>query len=106
MYTYTPVCGNGTMNIVKVVNAFGDGSASRHCLFGVNLIMRTRLMHAIGMLFVHTQGMHCEADLLADGWIQWQGQKFSSPYAWASQCKNDVNPNHKSGIGWGHVSAV
>ena len=50
--------------------------------------------------------MHCEADLLSDGWIQWQGQKFSSPYAWASQCKNDVNPNHKSGIGWGHVSII
>ena len=36
--------------------------------------------------------------------IFWNDEKYSSPYAWASQCKNLVNPDHKTGIGWGHVS--
>ncbi|XP_064389477.1 MPN domain-containing protein-like isoform X2 [Halichondria panicea] len=48
-------------------------------------------------------GHRCEADLLPDGLIQWEGSTYSSPYAWASQCKNLVNPDHKSGIGWGHI---
>lgn len=52
----------------------------------------------------HPQGVHYEADLLPDGLIAWNEGTYSSPYSWASQCKNLVNPDHKSGIGWGHVS--
>ena len=52
----------------------------------------------------HTQSKRYEADLLSNGLIAWNGQTFTSPYAWASQCKNETNPDHKSGIGWGHVS--
>eukprot|EP00731_Ephydatia_muelleri_P020242 Em0012g1067a len=48
-------------------------------------------------------GQRYEADLLADGMIFWNDEKYSSPYAWASQCKNLVNPDHKTGIGWGHI---
>jgi hypothetical protein len=44
-----------------------------------------------------------EADLLSNGLIAWNSQTFTSPYAWASQCKNETNPDHKSGIGWGHI---
>lgn len=53
-----------------------------------------------------TQGKRYEADLLSDGMIFWNDEKYSSPYAWASQCKNLVNPDHKTGIGWGHVSSA
>ena len=66
---------------------------------------RKRLVLFSVFLLVHyLKGKRCQADLLADGLIQWNGSRYSSPYAWASQCKNQVNPDHKSGIGWGHVS--
>jgi proteasome lid subunit RPN8/RPN11 len=49
------------------------------------------------------QSKRYEADLLSNGLIAWNSQTFTSPYAWASQCKNETNPDHKSGIGWGHI---
>ena len=51
-----------------------------------------------------SQGRRHSATLLPEGTIQWNGQIFASPYAWASHCKNLINPHQKTAIGWGHVS--
>ena len=58
----------------------------------------------LSKILYFSQGKRYEADLLSNGLIAWNGATYTSPYAWASQCKNLVNPDHKSGIGWGHVS--
>lgn len=49
------------------------------------------------------QGRRYTADLLPEGTIRGDGQIFASPYAWASHCKNQINPDQKTAIGWGHV---
>lgn len=46
------------------------------------------------------------ADLLPEGTIRGEGQIYASPYAWASYCKNQINPDQKTAIGWGHVSVI
>lgn len=50
-----------------------------------------------------TQGRRYIADLLPEGTIRGDGQIYASPYAWASHCKNQINPDQKTAIGWGHV---
>lgn len=48
-------------------------------------------------------GKRYTADLLPEGTIQSDGHIYASPYAWASHCKNLVNPEQKTAIGWGHI---
>ena len=52
---------------------------------------------------IFIQGKRFTADLLPEGTIRFEGQIFASPYAWASLCKNEMNPEQKTAIGWGHV---
>ncbi|XP_019854291.1 PREDICTED: MPN domain-containing protein-like [Amphimedon queenslandica] len=48
-------------------------------------------------------GKRYTADLLPEGTIRGNGQIYASPYAWASYCKNEINPDQKTAIGWGHI---
>jgi hypothetical protein len=56
-----------------------------------------------GVLTFDYLGKRYIADLLPEGTIRGEDQIFASPYAWASHCKNQVNPDQKTAIGWGHV---
>jgi hypothetical protein len=56
-----------------------------------------------GVLTFDYLGKRYIADLLPEGTIRGEDQIFASPYAWASHCKNQVNPDQKTAIGWGHI---
>jgi hypothetical protein len=47
-----------------------------------------------------------EADLNADGFIYYRGDKFSSPSAWSIHVKRLANPSKKADDGWKSVRYV
>jgi hypothetical protein len=47
-----------------------------------------------------------EADLSADGFILYKGDKFSSPSAWSIHVKRLANPSKKADDGWKSVRYV
>jgi len=58
-----------------------------------------------GVLSIDYLGQSFKGDLLPIGQIRsvGSGMIFSNPSAWAIHCKKSVNPNKRSGCGWGSI---
>lgn len=82
--------GNGVMTIEYLVIFF------QLLLFIISLLC---------MITNIVQGQKFVGDLLEDGKIRSQETDFvfASPSAWAVACKRFINPDKKSGCGWGSV---
>lgn len=68
------------------------------------LLLRDKLIEpGEDFLSIEYLGKKFVADLLPDGKLKSRGTVFNSPSAWAIHCKKVVNPDKKSGCGWGSV---
>ncbi|CAD5114435.1 DgyrCDS3567 [Dimorphilus gyrociliatus] len=68
------------------------------------LLLRDKLIEpGEEVLSIEYLGKKFVADLLPDGKLKSQENVFNSPSAWAIHCKKVVNPDKKSGCGWGSV---